>query len=309
MKGYEERPTLVLAGETLLQIGRVLTQGAERFRQSGTPGSPGTKLFQLSGAVKKPGIYELPLGTSLRRLVEDVGSGLTEGEKLQAVIVGGAKGACYRPEELDLPLDFDTVKLSGGIIGSGEVAVLSGGDCVVDQTRRRLANTCFDTCGKCSLGREGSYQLREIVTDATRGKSKPNDVDMMLEIGRAMRLACACPAGRNAPNVVMSSLEKFSGEYEAHMRRKKCEALVCEKYVTFHILPDLCDGCGECVGECPEEAIEGGRKKIHVIDQDACEKCGKCLEICNGLQKAVVRAGSIKPKTPKKPVPVGSWNG
>ena len=265
--------------------------------------------MQLTGAVAKPGIYEVPLGVTLRQLIDEVGGGVADGQTLKAVIVGGAKGACYRPDELDTPLDFDTVRAAGGVLGSGEVAVLTERDCIVDQVKRRLANTCYDTCGKCSLGREGSYQLREIVTDATRGKSRPADVDMLLELGRAMRVGCACAAGANAPNPVLSTLAKFPEEYEAHMRRKKCDALACDAYVTFHILPDLCDGCGECVDACPEDAIEGGRKKIHVIDQDSCEKCGKCLEVCNDLQKAVVKAGSIKPKTPKRPIPVGTWNG
>ena len=184
--------------------------------------------------------------------------------------------------------------------------MLTDKDCIVDQARQRLAHTCYDTCGKCSLGREGSYQLRGDNDRRDPGQEQAGATcDMLLEIGRAMRVGCACAAGRNAPNLVLSTLEKFPEEYEAHMRRKKCGALVCESYVTFHILPDLCDGCGECVDVCPEEAIEGGRKKIHVIDQDACEKCGKCLEVCNGLQKAVVKAGTIKPQDPEAAHPGG----
>jgi NADH-quinone oxidoreductase subunit F len=309
LKGYEDVPTLVLTGETLLGVARVLAEGAERFQASGTPSSPGTKFFQLMGAVGRPGIYELPLGTSLRQLIDEVGGGVKDGEIPKAVIVGGAKGACYRPGELGLPLDFETVRQMGGVIGTGGVAVLSDRDCIVDHTNRALAVSCFDNCGKCSLGREGSYQLREIVADMTTGKSRPNDLDMVREVARAMRLACACVAGRTAPNIVLSTLEKFPDEYEAHMRRKKCDALVCEKYVTFHILPGLCDGCGACADECPEEAIEGGKKKIHVIDQELCEKCGRCFEVCSDLRKAVVKAGTVKPKTPKRPIPVGSWEG
>ncbi len=308
MKGYEERPTLVLTAETLLQISRIVTRGAGWFRGAGTPDSPGSKFFQLTGAVERPGVYELPLGTTVRRLLDE-GGGLAGGETPRAVIVGGAKGACYTAGDLEAPLDFDSVRRAGGALGSGEVAALTAADCIVDQVRRRLANTCFDTCGKCSLGREGSYQLREIVSDATRGKSRASDVDMLLEIGRAMRAGCACSSGANAPNPVLSTLEKFPEEYEAHMRRKKCDALVCGRYVTFHILPAVCDGCGECVDACPEDAIEGGRKKIHVIDQDSCEKCGRCLEVCDHLRQAIVKAGAIKPKTPKRPIPVGTWNG
>jgi NADH-quinone oxidoreductase subunit F len=196
---------------------------------------------------------------------------------------------------------------SGGTIGSGAVAVLDETDCIVDETKRRVAISCYDVCATCSLGREGSYQLREIVADATRGKSRGSDVDMMREVGRGMKAGGACQFGRTAPNIVLSSLEKFPEEWEAHMKRRLCRTLVCDQYVTFHILPDLCDGCGACVDACPEDAIEGGRNKIHVIDQDACEKCGKCLEVCNGLRQAVVKAGPIKPRTPKRPVPVGSW--
>jgi NADH-quinone oxidoreductase subunit F len=132
---------------------------------------------------------------------------------------------------------------------------------------------------------------------------------MMREVGLAMRAGAACPFGRTAPNILLSTLEKFPEEYEAHMRRRLCPALVCERYVTFHILPDLCDGCGKCVEVCPEDAIEGGKGKIHVIDQDACEKCGKCYDVCLDLRQAVVKAGAIKPRTPKRPIPVGTWKG
>jgi NADH:ubiquinone oxidoreductase subunit F (NADH-binding)/NAD-dependent dihydropyrimidine dehydrogenase PreA subunit len=308
MKGYEEMPTLLLTGETLLNVNRILRGGAEAYRRVGTPESPGTKFFQVTGSVERPGIYELPLGTSLRALIEEV-CGVKEGETLKAVIVGGVKGGCYTAEELDLSLDFDSVRRSGGAVGSGAIAVLNENDCIVDQTKQRVSLSCYDTCATCSLGREGSYQLREIVADATRGKSRGSDIDMLREVGRGMQLGAACPFGRTAPNVVLSTLEKFPEEYEAHMKRKLCKAMVCDRYVTFHILPDLCDGCGECVDVCPEDAIEGGKRKIHVIDQDSCEKCGKCQEVCNGLRHAVVKAGPIKPRTPKRPVPVGSWKG
>lgn len=309
MKGYEEMPTLLLTGETLLNVSRILRDGAEAYRHVGTVESPGTKFLQVSGSVNRPGIFEVPLGTTLRELIEEVCGEFKEGETLKAVIVGGVKGACYKPDELDLSLDFDSVTRSGGTIGSGAIAVLNEKDCIVDQAKQRVSLSCYDTCATCSLGREGSYQLREIVADATRGKSKGSDIDMLREVGRGMQLAAACPFGRTAPNIVLSTLEKFPEEYEAHMKRRLCKALVCECYVTFHILPDLCDGCGECVEVCPEDAIEGGKRKIHVIDQDSCEKCGKCQEVCNGLRQAVVKAGPIKPRTPKRPVPVGSWKG
>jgi NADH-quinone oxidoreductase subunit F len=309
LKGYEDVPTLVINGETLMNISRVLRDGADAYRRSGSPKSPGMKLFQISGSLNKTGIYELPLGTTVRQLVLEVCGGVREGETLQAVIVGGSKGACYKEDELDLLLDFDSVRQSGGVIGSGGIAVLSDGDCIIDQTKQRISSSCFDDCGKCSLGREGSYQLREIMADMTKGKSRGSDLEMLREIGEAMRIGCACASGRTAPNIILSTMEKFPEEYEAHMKRKKCGALVCEKYVTFHILPDLCDGCGACVDECPEDAIEGAEGKIHVIDQDSCEKCGKCHEVCSDLQKAVVKAGPVKPQTPKRPIPVGSWKG
>jgi len=307
LKGYEDEPTLVLNAETLLHIGRVLRDGADRYRQTGTPESPGSKLFQVSGIVNQPDIYELSLGITLRHLLEDVCEGIKDGETLQAVIVGGAKGACFKEHELDLVLDFDSVKESGGTIGAGGVEVLGERDCIIDQVKRRIAHACNVDCGKCSLGREGSYQLREIITDMTRGKSRSGDLDMLREVGRSMQVGCSCSVGRTAPNIILSTLEKFPEEYEAHMKRRLCKALVCEQYVTFHILPDLCDGCGACAEECPEDAVEGGRRKIHVIDQDSCTKCGKCYEVCLGLQKAVVKAGPIKPRTPKRPIPVGTW--
>lgn len=307
MKGYEEVPTLLVTGETLLNISRILSEGSEQYRTVGTVDSPGTKLFQVTGSVAHPGIQELPLGTSLRTLLDDGAGGLAEDATLKAVIVGGVKGVYLTPDELDVSLDFDSIHDAGGTIGSGAVTVLDEKDCIVDQTKSRVAISCYDVCATCSLGREGSYQLREIVADATRGKSKGSDVETMREVSRGMKVGGACQFGRTAPNILVSALDKFPDEWEAHMKRKLCRPLVCDHYVTFHILPDLCDGCGACVDVCPEDAIEGGTKKIHVIDQDLCEKCGKCLEVCNGLRQAVVKAGPVKPRTPKRPVPVGSW--
>ncbi|MCL5734707.1 MAG: 4Fe-4S binding protein, partial [Actinobacteria bacterium] len=307
MKGYEDVPTVVLTAETLLNVSRVLAGGAEAYRRTGVPQSPGAKLFQVLGEVRRPGIAELPLGITLREAIEQVGGGVADGQTALAIMVGGARGVCYRPDELDQPLDFDQVKQAGGAIGSGAIIVLGDKDCVVDRVRRCMEVSCYDLCGTCALGREGSYQLREVVADATNGRSKGTDVELIREIGRAMRAGAACAFGRTAPNLLLSALEKFPEEYEAHMKRRLCRALVCRQYVTFHILPDRCDGCGACVDVCPEEAIEGGRGKIHVVDQDACDRCGKCLDVCSGRCQAVVRTGAIKPHTPKRPIPVGSW--
>jgi NADH:ubiquinone oxidoreductase subunit F (NADH-binding) len=307
LKGYEDLPTLVVTGETLLHVSRILREGPDRYRAVGPAEGPGVKLFQVSGVVNRPGIYELPLGTSLRRLIDDTCGGTKEGEELQAVVVGGARGTCLLPDELDLSLDFDSVRAAGGVIGTGAVAVLGHGDCIVDQVKQWVEFSCYEECGKCSLGREGSYQLREMVADMTRGKSRTGDLDLLREIGQAMRAGCVCSFGRTAPNVVLSTMAKFPQEYEAHMKRRRCKTLVCAQYVTFHILPDLCDGCGACAEECPEDAIEGGKAKVHVIDQDACEKCGVCYDVCLDLRRAVVKAGTVKPQTPKRPIPVGTW--
>jgi NADH-quinone oxidoreductase subunit F len=307
MKGYEESATLVLTGETLLHVARILSTGAEEYRRLGTPGSPGTKFFQVSGCVDRPGLHELPLGATLRDIVDGVCGGVRAGETLQSVMVGGCHGACFTDEELDTSVDFDMMRLHGGVIGSGEIAVLSRSDCVIDHVKQRLAASCYELCGACSLGREGSYQLREMISDSTRGRSKGGDLDMLREIGGAMQAAAACPSGRTAANLVLSTMEKFAEEYEAHMRRRLCRGLVCAQYVTFHILPERCDGCGVCLDACPEGAVQGGRQKIHVIDQDLCEKCGTCFEACGGLRQAVVKAGAIKPRTPRTPVPIGTW--
>ena len=309
MKGYEEVPTLVLSVETLLNLSKVLQIGADAYRGIGSASGPGTKFFQVAGDVLREGIFELPFGIILGEVVQQTCGGLRQGKTLKAALVGGVHGVCYRAEELDAPLDFDSVRQAGGVIGSGSIRVLTETDCVVDHVRRTLAVSCYETCAACSLGREGAYQLREIVSDATKGKSKGSDLDLLREIGRGMQAGAACVSGSTAANLVLSSLDKFPEEYEAHMKRKACRALVCASYVTFHVSPAQCDGCGECREACPEDAIEGGSEKIHVIDEDSCTKCGRCWEVCNGLRQAVVKAGPIKPRTPKTPIPVGSWNG
>lgn len=307
LKGYEEVPTLVIDAETLSCIGRVMREGSEEFRRVDPAAGPGYKLFQVRGGVEKPGIVDIPLGTTLRALLFSHCGGMKEGRILSAVILGGARGACYTQDDLDLHLDFDGVRGSGGSIGTGVVDVLGFDDCLVDQVKRRLGRSCYDECGRCSLGREGSYQLHEIVADMTRGRSRSSDAHTVRGLAYAMREGCACVLGKMVPNLLLSSMDKFSEEYEAHMKRRVCRALICSGYVTYHILPERCDGCSACTGACPEGAIEGGPKKIHVIDQDSCEKCGRCFEICSGYRQAVVKAGPVKPRTPKRPIPVGAW--
>jgi NADH-quinone oxidoreductase subunit F len=262
-------------------------------------------LFGVCGAVSRPGLYEAAMGTTLREVLEAAGA---DAEKpLKAILVGGTAGAFVSPEDVDMHLDFEGIGQRGGTIGSSVIYVANASDCIVDLLYKCSSVSCSRSCGKCVLCREGTYQLREILKDITEGKAKPEDLDLLVEIGESMRAGAFCGMGRSAANPVLTALSILKDEFEAHIRRKKCDAMVCKKYVSFFILPEKCQGCEKCLDVCPEDAIEGEEDMIHVIDQSSCTRCGKCFEVCPAEYSAVVKAGAIKPQVPKKPIPVGSW--
>nr|WP_320131445.1 NADH-ubiquinone oxidoreductase-F iron-sulfur binding region domain-containing protein [uncultured Holophaga sp.] len=265
-----------LPGTRVVDLEHLLSQGK------------GTRFVQVQGAVACEAVLEVPEGTTYRQVLERCG---TTASKF--VLAGGPTGALIPESGLDSPLAAATL-----VVGSES-------DCTVDLTRRCLAQTAAESCGRCLLCREGSYQLQEILTDMTTGKSRPDDEAQIRELAEAMAEGSRCELGRQAARPLLNGLLAFPEEFEAHQKRKRCPALVCRAYVTFHILGDTCSGCGKCLELCPEEAIEGEEDYIHVIDTKACTQCGLCFEVCP--ERAIVKAGPVKPRTPKEPVPVGSW--
>ena len=301
--GFESRPTLVHAAQTLSQIATICAQLAEGGEVSQT------QLVAVSGAVKQDGYAELPLGISVQDVIEKVGGGLADGTELKFVQAGGSAGSILTGEELDLKLDYDSFVQSGRILGTASVIVCDSKTCVVDFVKDAQRAMNQASCGKCVMGREGTWQLQEFTHDMTTGKSKIDDPKMLKELAEGIRDGAMCSVCKAAGLPVKSAMERFADEFELHMRRKKCTTMVCKKYVTFHILPDKCTGCTDCLNKCPVDAIAGGEGLIHVIDQDLCNNCGICEEICKPGADAITRAGAVKPKTPETPVPVGSFAG
>ncbi len=295
-KGYKGLPTVAHHAETLAQI-------AAFFRQE-KPAQ--TKLFSLIGDIQNNGLMELPLGSNLRTIIEEIGI-VPEGKTIKFVQVGGPNGSILTGDELDIALDFANFEATGRNLGTGSIVVRNTDACVVDyiKTNTDLMNKA--ACGKCVMGREGSWQLKEFIHDSTIGKSKNDDLDMMQELCQGMSEGAMCSVCRSAGAAFLSALERFGSEFEQHMKRKKCQTLVCSKYVTFHILPDKCTGCTDCLNKCPVSAIEGEKGYIHVIDEDTCNQCGICETICKPNADAIVRAGAIKPQTPDEPIPVGTF--
>jgi NADH-quinone oxidoreductase subunit F len=307
ISGLNGKPTCVNSAETLANVSVILQKGAAWYHGFGTDKSRGTKLLTLTGPVADPGVIEVEMGTTLRRIIEEMGGGVSGGRELKAVLVGGPTGGFLPGSALDLPLDFESLSAAGAVMGSGRITVIDTGTCMVALARDCLSFSKHESCGKCVFCREGSAQLFSILTDITTGKGQSHDIDLLEELSDGMQTGSICGLGQTAPNPVLTLLKYFREELEAHLKKKRCPALVCRKFITLHILGEKCGGCGRCRERCPEEAIAGDEGMIHVIDAEACTKCGVCLEICPAEYSAVIKAGGVKPRTPAEPVPVGSW--
>lgn len=293
--GLWGKPTVVNNVKTLALVTRIMEMGAQEFRKVGTPSSPGTAVFALAGKVKQIGLCEVPMGTTLRQVVFEVGGGLPEGRKFKAVQIGGPAGGCVGEEALDLPVDFEGFKAAGAIMGSGGMIVLDETNCMVETARFFLEFLAKEDCGKCTFGRLGIRQLLMILEDITKGKGEEKDLELLEELSRDLMEGCLCNLGKMAPNPVLTTLKYFRQEYLAHIREKRCPALVCKDLIAYVILADKCEkGCDHCVLTCPTEAIvtdERTRKKK--IIQDKCVKCGTCLEVCPPEYRAVIKVSPV----------------
>ena len=266
--------------ETLANIPLILRDGGDKFAEVGTEGSKGTKVFALVGKVKRTGLVEIPMGATLRHLIYDIGGGIKDDRPFKAVQSGGPSGGCIPAELLDLPVDFDTLKAKGAMMGSGGMIVMDDRSCMVEVARYYVNFLAEESCGKCTPCREGLRKMLEILTDICEGKGQEGDIELLESIGHAMQDSCLCALGKTAPNPVLTTIKYFRDEYEAHIKEHRCPAGVCTKLTTFKIDPTVCKGCTACSRACPAGAITGTVKNPHVIDQTKCIACGSCRETC-----------------------------
>jgi len=280
VSGLWGKPTLINNVETYANIPVIILKGAEWFGQFGSEKSKGTKVFALAGNINNTGLVEVPMGTTLRQVIFDLGGGIPNGKKFKAAQTGGPSGGCLTEEHLDLPIDYESLASVGSIMGSGGLIVMDEDTCMVDMARFFLEFTQDESCGKCTPCRIGTKRMLDILIRITRGEGKEKDLTTLEELAQTIKSSALCGLGQGSPNPVLSTLKYFRHEYEAHIKDKKCPAGVCQSLMEYKILPELCKGCGLCARNCPEEAITGETKKPFTINQDKCVKCGKCLSKC-----------------------------
>jgi len=285
-KGLFGKPTLLNNVETYANITQIITKGADWFASMGTDKSKGTKVFALGGKIVNTGLVEVPMGTTLREIVYDIGGGIPGGKQFKAAQTGGPSGGCIPPQHLDIPIDYDKLIEIGSMMGSGGLIVMDEDTCMVDIAKFFLEFTVDESCGKCTPCRIGTKRLLEMLDKVTNGTATLEDLDKMEKLCYYIKDNALCGLGQTAPNPVLSTLKYFRHEYETHIKEKKCPAHVCKKLVTYSIT-DACKGCTLCKRNCPVGAIDGNVREKHVINRDKCIKCGACLDGCKF--KAIVK--------------------
>ena len=279
-KGLFGRPTLINNVETLANVPVIMRKGADWFAQMGTEKSKGTKTFALTGEVNNTGLIDVPMGSTLRQIIFDIGGGIRGGKKFKAAQIGGPSGGCLTEEHLDLPMDYDSLRSVGAMVGSGGLVVMAEDTCIVEVARFFMNFTQHESCGKCVPCREGTKNMLKILERIVRGDGKMEDLDTLEELAHAVNDGSLCGLGKTAPNPVLSTLKYFRDEYIAHIKDKKCPAGVCTALKSYTINPELCRGCSKCARNCPAEAIHGELKSPYKIDQSKCIKCGACVAGC-----------------------------
>lgn len=278
--GLWGKPTIINNVETYANVTRIIRNGWEWFASMGTEKSKGTKVFALAGKIKNTGLIEVPMGTTLRTIVYDIGGGILNGKKFKAAQTGGPSGGCISTENLDVPIDYDNLIAIGSMMGSGGLIVMDEDTCMVDIARFFLEFTQDESCGKCPPCRIGTKRMLEILTRICEGKGVPEDLENLETLAKTIKSAALCGLGQTAPNPVLSTIRYFRNEYEAHIYDKKCPAGVCKALLSYKINPDKCKGCSLCARNCPVNAISGKVKEPFVIDAEKCIKCGACMEKC-----------------------------
>jgi len=287
-------PTLLNNVKTFAYIPFIINQGAEKFLSIGTEKSKGTAVFTLAGKIQYPGLTEVPMGTTLRRMVYDIAGGMKNDKRFKAVQIGGPSGGCIPESLLDIPIDFDTLREAGSMMGSGGMIFMDEEDCVVDTARFFLDFTTKESCGKCTMCRIGTLQLLHLLEKITTGNADLNDLELLETLAEDVKAGSLCGLGRSAPNPILTTLRYFRDEYIAHIIEKRCPALVCKDLIAYYIIPEKCDrACEHCILVCPTEAIKGLKGEIKVINQEKCSKCGSCIEVCPPEYRAIIKLSPI----------------
>ena len=280
-KGLFEKPTVLNNVETLANVPQIILRGADWYRSIGPENSPGAKAFALTGNIQNTGLIEVPMGTTLREIIFDIGGGMRDGAEFKAVQIGGPSGGCLTKEHLDLPLDFDSLQKVGAMIGSGGLVVMDDKTCMVEVARFFMNFTQNESCGKCVPCREGTKRMLEILERIVAGQGQPGDIDLLLELAETISATALCGLGKTAAQPVVSTIRYFRDEYEAHVNEKRCPTHNCQKLKRYYIDAQECKGCSKCARNCPVGAISGEIRSPFVIDQEKCIKCGACIDGCS----------------------------
>jgi len=279
-KGLWDRPSCLNNVKTWSIVPEIINRGADWFAGIGTENSTGTQVFSLAGKVNNVGLAEVPMGITVRELIFDVGGGVPKDREFKAIQIGGPSGGCLPASLLDMPMDYETLAEAGSMMGTGGVIVMDDHTCVVDVARYFLNFLRDQSCGKCSSCREGIRRMLEILTRITEGKGEMADLETLETLGRVVKSVSLCGLGKTAANPVLSTLRYFRDEYEAHILDQTCPAGVCKALIEYYIIADKCTGCGVCLPKCPQNAISGEKKELHVIDPELCIQCGVCRDVC-----------------------------